>query len=169
MRKHSAKHFKKFSTTPIDLKPFSKYTKQKANEYLVRLNKSLRNLGLRAYLHGSTFLEICGKGEIDIIIGVPENKWFPTLIQLINHYHSIGNLEEKYARFNDIYKDTEVEIILMPSKDAQEEQRLLKYLKSNKSELDRYVKVKKKFSYNKRRYVLEKYKFLEKIERKMSQ
>ena len=78
---------------PIELTPFDPVSKQRAGIYRERLNQLLAPFEAFAELSGSLELEIATKGEWDFAIYLTDEQWFPVLVCLINHFHSIHFLD----------------------------------------------------------------------------
>src|SRR3989344_482456 len=94
------------------------FTSQVINDFY-ELRKELQEIvgkEVDVTLKGSSSLGISGKGELDVYIPVPTDKFDKTLQKLINAYGEPGShypLER--ARFNRMVNKTEAEIFLINS------------------------------------------------------
>ena len=156
-------YFTRFSEKPVKIIPFNTKTKEKAHKYKRFLEDLLYKWNVNIKVHGSTELEIAGKGEIEIAIYPSSKDWFDILVFLINHYKMVGNLRKDYARFNDSFENEEIEVIVTKGKSAKVNRKLQNYLKSNAELLSDYEKLKYNFAYSKREYYIQKDKFFRKI------
>jgi len=158
------KYWLKFSDDPVKIIPFNTNSKKIARKYIEQLKKLTSSLSISAIYHrGSTALGISGKGDIEIGLIPKKNCWFETIILLTNHYKGIGNLDNDYCRFNDIFDGFDIEIILMRGYSAFLDKKIIKYLLANPELLKEYESVKKKYSFSKKEYNRHKDKFFRKV------
>ncbi len=164
LKTYDDEYFFKFKNKPVELKPFDPDTKVLANQYLSILNKELEHYAVKAVLTGSTQYEISGRGEIELVIYVKEDRAWPELIKYFtSHHKGVGNLDNAYARFNSVYLENNIEIILKRGYTAKVGIALENYLLTHPEELIRYQHLKNKFSKSKRDYYREKNRFFEVI------
>lgn len=161
--KFKEEYFTRFAEKPVKIIPFNPKTKEKALKYKKDLYELLKEWQVEIEIHGSTELEIAGKGEIEIAVYPKKGDWFDILIFLINHFKMIGNLRKDYARFNTIFENEEIEIIVTKGKSAEVNRKLQQYLKENKSILKEYENLKYKHAHSKREYYIQKDKFFRKV------
>lgn len=152
---------------PVTIKPFDEKIRKLAYGYKLKLDKQLAPYRLKATLRGSISLGIEGKGEVDLCIFVPHNKWLTILKYFINYYRRIETLEKEYARFIDFYQDIEIEIALLQGERTKIEKRLSKYLKNDPKKVKDYIRIKRKYAYSKRTYLIQKDKFFKSIIKKL--
>jgi GrpB-like predicted nucleotidyltransferase (UPF0157 family) len=115
---------------------------------------------------GASALGISGKGEVDIYVRVTPLQFKYFLKKLTNLYGTPGSLEEARARFNQIYRGVEFEIMLVhkDSPDEIEGRIFFNYLKTHPQALKEYEQIKKKYAkVSKREYYIQKDKFIRKI------
>ncbi len=148
---------------PVYLKPFDPKQKQVAQRYKKKLDRILAPFGLKTYIKGSTALEIEGKGDIDLRIFVPDNKWLIVIKNLINYFRRVETLKEEYVRFIDFYQDMEVEVGLVRGKRAKIENRISTFLKTHPKIIEKYVELKRKYAHSQREYIRQKDKFFQTI------
>lgn len=156
-------YFDKYKDKKVRIIPFDPQVGQIAKEYIELLRKILVDFDLEIVHRGSTAMGIAGKGEVELGIYPNGNNWDSIVQLLANHYGKVGNIEENYARFNDVYQGTEVEIILMKGYEAQVDKKLTAYLISNKQLLKEYEEMKYKYCDSKRDYMIQKDKFFRKV------
>ncbi|MBN2015772.1 GrpB family protein [Candidatus Dojkabacteria bacterium] len=161
--KFPKEYFLKYSTKPVDIKPFDPKIKGVAKQYARKLNRLISDFELKVMHRGATAFGISGKEDIEFGIYPDEDQWFMLLMHLINHFQKIDNLEENYARFNDKFRGYDIEIILMKGHDAKVDKCLIEYLLSHPRLLKQYEDVKEKYAYSGREYAIHKDKFLRKI------
>lgn len=159
----SDSYFDKYKDKKVKIKPFDPRTKLVAKKYIEKLREILGNLGVEIVHKGSTAMGIAGKGEIEVGIYPKVGDWEEVVQRLTNHYEKIGNQEEDYVRFNDIYDGIEIEIILMKGVSAEIDKKLFEYLISNPQILKEYEEIKYKYCYSKKDYMIQKDKFFRKI------
>jgi hypothetical protein len=138
--------------TPVTLQPFDLQNKQRALAYEDQLNRVLAPLDVTASLFGSTELEIATKGEWEFAIFLQDLQWYPVLIHLINHYHSIHFLSDDFALFADTSDGTEIEVIAMRGEAARRNLALNAYWHSHPEAVREYEQGKIAHAYSKREY-----------------
>lgn len=148
---------------PIDIKPFDPLSKQQSVFYRERLNQLLAPFGAFAELSGSLELEIATKGEWDFAIYLADEQWFPVLVGLINHFHSIHFLEDDFAVFTDQSEGTEVEVFPMRGDAARRNQAIMDYWRSNPAALKEYEQGKLQHAFSRREYYRWKDEYLARI------
>jgi hypothetical protein len=152
-----ASYWLKFSDQPVKILPYDPRSQEVAAEYLQRLQAKLNRFpNTTIYLRGSTAFQIAGKGEIELGVVLAEDAWFEVIDFLTRHFGSLGNLEDDYARFNDVHDNFEIEIILMRGYTAVLDQKLHQFLANRSDLLAQYLQVKQQFSYSKREYYRQK-------------
>ena len=156
-------YFTKYATTPVSILPFNPKSRITAERYIEKLAFLLTKFSADISLRGSTLYGIAGKGEIEIGIYPPEKKWKEIIDMLKIHFGKIGTLEKNYARFNDVFDGFEIEVILLRGHDAFVDKKLTEYILHSPKILREYEKLKRKFSYSKREYMIRKNSFFEKI------
>ena len=157
----SQEYFDRFSTGPVDVKPFDSKSTGVAGAYIKKLDFVLHPFGLSAVHRGSTYFRISGKGEIELGVYPGEENWQEVISALSNYFKGVvGKLEPNYARFNDTFQGFEVEVVVMKGREALVDRALTRYLVSHPKLLRDYEDVKRKFSYSKREYYTQKDKFL---------
>lgn len=159
----SDSYFDKFKDKKVKIKPFDPRTKLVAKKYIETLRKILDDLDVEIVHKGSTAMGIAGKGEIEVGIYPKVGDWEKVVQLLTDHYGKIGNQEEDYVRFNDIYDGIEIEVILMRGRDAEIDKKLFEYLISNPQILKEYEDLKYEYCYSKRKYMKQKDKFFRKV------
>lgn len=148
---------------PIDIRPFDPINKQRSEIYRERLNQLLEPIGAFAELSGSLELEIASKGEWDIAIYLTDEQWFPVLVCLINHFHSIHFLEEDFAVFTDKSEGTDVEVFPMRGDASRRNQSIMDYWRANPAALKEFEQGKLKHAYSRREYYRWKDEFIARI------
>ena len=160
-------YFDKYSDKPVKIIPFNPRAKIVADKYINKLRLTLNKFNVEILLKGSTAYGIAGKGEIEIGVYPSEKEWEKVIATLKIHFGRIDNLEENYARFNDKFDDFEIEVILLKGYDAAVDKKLTEYLINSPEVLKEYEKLKRRYSYSKREYMIQKNSFLEKIVNKL--
>jgi len=158
--KFKKEYFQKFSTKPVNIKPYDPKSKVVAGKYIGKLTKHLEGFDIEIIHRGSTAFKISGKGDVELGIYPTEESWYQVLEKLINHYQGVGCLEKNYARFNDELDEFEIEVIIMKGHEATVDKRLTKYLLVNPEILKEYEVLKEKYSFSRREYQIQKDKFL---------
>jgi len=156
-------YFDKFKEKPVHIKPFDPSLVIIAQKYIKKLAKILSDFNLEIVHRGSTAFGIAGKNEIELGIYPKPKDWQKIIDLLTNYFGQVNNLEENYARFNDVYKGTEIEIILMKGYDAILDKKLFSYLVNHPVLLKKYEKLKYKYCYSKKDYMIQKDKFFRNI------
>ena len=158
--------FMKFSPTkPVKIVPYNPKILVIVNEFTKLLRKTIGN-NVTIEHRGATALGISGVGEVDLYIMVSPKKWKKILSKLEKKFGKPGSLDHEWARFNQVYKNIEFEIMLVHEncKDNIENQIFFNHLKSNKKDLERYEQLKVKYSrVSEREYYLQKDKFIKRI------
>lgn len=161
--RYNEKYFARYKDKPVQIKPYDPQTRILAGEYLAKLQTLISKWKIKPVLRGSTAFGVAGKGEIEIGL-YPKNKdWYDLVIFLINHFRGIGNLEADYARFNDLFKGQEIEIILMKGYQARVDKKLFEFLITHLKVLKEYEMVKRKYSFSKKEYMIQKHQFFDRI------
>lgn len=148
---------------PINIKPFDPNSKHQSGFYREGLNQLLAPFGVFAELSGSLDLEIATKGEWDFAIYLPDEQWFPVLVTLINHFHSIHFLEDDFAVFTDKFDLTEVEVFPLRGEAAKRNRAIMDFWRNNQAALREYEQGKLDHAYSKREYYRWKDEYLAKI------
>ncbi len=156
-------YFDKFKDKPVHIKPFDPSLVLIAQKYIKKLKKILSSFNPQIVHRGSTTFGIAGKNEIELGIYPKPKDWQKIIDLLTGCYGQVNNLEKNYARFNDVYKDTEIEIILMKGYDAFLDKKLFSYLVSHPVLLKKYEKLKYKYCYSKKDYMIQKDKFFRNV------
>lgn len=163
MSKLPEDYFNKYSNKPVKIVEFNPKSRIIAGKYIKRLRLLLKNFEIEILHRGSTAFGIAGKGEIEVGIYPLEKEWQGVIGALKTHFGKIDNLEENYARLNDLFDGFEVEIILLKGQGARIDKKLNEYLKNSPKVLEKYEKLKNRYSYSKKEYMIQKNKFLEEI------
>lgn len=158
--KFEKEYFQKFSTKPVTIKPYDPKSKVAAEKYISKLTKLLEGFDVEIIHRGSTAFKISGKGDVELGVYPTKDSWFQVLKKLINHYKSVGCLEKNYTRFNDELAGFEIEVIMMMGREATIDKKLTKYLLAHPEILKEYEVLKEKHSFSKRKYQIQKDKFL---------
>mgnify|MGYP001565161754 CR=1 FL=1 len=156
-------YFEKFSTKPVFIKPFDPKSRQIAEVCIELLHDLLKGYEVKILHRGSTAFGISGKGDIEIGIYSTEENWKAVIGVLKKYFGELGNIEDDYARFNTEEDGYEIEIILQKGEAAKVDVALTNYFAVRPELLKEYEGVKKKYSYSKREYQIQKDKFLRKI------
>lgn len=164
---HQKSYFDKFSDKPVKIFPFDPRARIVAEKYIKKIESLLNNFEVEVLHRGSTAFGISGKGEIEIGIYPKQDGWEEVVRILKKHFGKVDNLEENYARFNDKFMNFEIEVILLRGHDATVDKKLTEYLKKSPGDLKDYEKVKRKYSFSKREYMVQKNKFLQRIVNKL--
>lgn len=155
--------FAYMSDKPVVLKPFDPHTKAVALELMALLDEQLAPWGVRSVLHGSTALEIEGKGEIEVAIYLDDDMWAPVKAHLYARYGLPWFESASFANINAVYQDTDVEIILLRGYDAVVNRALMEYLHASAQARADYVALKRQFAYSRRIYYQQKHQFFNRI------
>jgi len=70
-------------------------------------------VGVTAELFGSTDLETSGKGEWEFALFLTDERWYPALTFLVNHFKSVFVLDHEFALFQDEFGSYDIEVIVM--------------------------------------------------------
>lgn len=157
------KYFNKFSDKPVKIKPFDPNSQKIAREYIQVLRKLLGDLDLEFIHRGSTAFGIAGKGDIEIGVYPRQSDWDRVLKKLTQKYGEAGNVENNYARFNDLYNGQEIEVIVMKGHEAEVDRELTNFLIIRPDLLKEYEKLKFKYAFSKKEYMIQKDKFLNRV------
>ena len=150
--RRSNEFFDRLSNHPIEIKPFDPASKMKSGIYGEKLNQLLLRFNASAELFGSTALEIAGKGEWEYAIWLDDSQWFPVLIHLINHYHTIHALTDDFAVFTDREMETDIEVIPMRGEAAKRNQAIMNYWLNNTAARNDYELGKLQHAFSKQAY-----------------
>lgn len=168
IKRFPPEHFLKYKEKPVKLKPFSQKQEAVAKIYLKRLDKLLKEFDLKLMIRGSTSFRILGKGDVEIGVYPKETDWNIVVRRLKKEFGNPGNVEEDYVRFNDVYEEIDVEIIMQKGEEATQDIKLHKYLMEHANLLKEYESLKKRYAFSKREYQIQKNKFLSEIVNKMA-
>jgi len=158
------RYWLKFSNEPVEIAPFNPRSEKVAEEYIYRLQTILVKFPVNDIYHrGSTALKIAGKGDIEIGVIPDENYWFEVIVDLSQHFHGLGNLDEEYARFNDRVDDFDIEVILMRGHTAKLDKKLHTFLLANTSLLNEYKQIKQDYCNSQREYNRQKDQFFRRV------
>ena len=160
-------YFDKYSEKPVTIVPFNPKSRIVAERYINKLELLLAKFKVEIFLRGSTAYGIAGKGEIEVGVYPKVEEWGKVIGVLKTYFGAVDNLEENYARFNDIFESFEIEVILLKGQDALVDKKLTEYLINSPAVLKEYEKLKKKYSYSKREYMIQKNNFFEEIINKL--
>jgi GrpB-like predicted nucleotidyltransferase (UPF0157 family) len=152
-------YFAKFSTKPVDLKPFDPRTKEAALALMAILNAQVAAWGIRSVLHGSTALELEGKGEIEVVLYLNDENWVPVKAHLIEMYGPPHSEEENFVNINTVYNGIDVEIILVRGHDAEVNRAIMDYLHTHLDACADYVALKRRYASSRREYYRQKHLF----------
>lgn len=156
-------YFDKFKDKPVKIYPFDSKTKKIAADYIKKLERLLGGFKVEFLHRGSTAFGIAGKRDIEIGVYPSDKDWGSVLEKLKSHYGKVDNLEMNYARFNDSVDDFEIEVILMRGREAKIDKKLTNYLLNHPKLLKKYEKLKYKYAYSKKEYMIQKNRFLKKV------
>lgn len=156
-------YFDKYSNKPVKIIKFNPKSRVVANNFIKKITSLLKKQKVEILLRGSTAYGIDGKGEIEIGIYPKERDWEEVIEVLKTKFDKIDNLESNYARFNDSFDGFEIEVILLKGHDAIVDKSLTEFLINSPKVLREYEKLKYKYSFSKREYMIQKNIFLEKI------
>ena len=156
-------YFLKYKTKSVKLKPYNPKQEEIAQKYLDIIKKVLKDYKVRLKVRGSTFFKILGKGEVEVGVYPKEEEWDGVIEKLKVKFGEPENVEDDYVRFNDIYEDIEVEIILLKGHEADVDIELHDYMVAHPEILKEYEEVKRKYCFSKREYQRQKHYFLSKV------
>ena len=156
-------YFKKFNTSPVEIKAYNPVSKEIAQEYIELLITLLKDFEVKIIHRGSTAFKISGKGDIEIGVYPGEEDWDMIVEKLESYFGSPENTEVDYARFNTLKNGFEIEIILQKGESARVDIALTEYLMSHPKLLKRYENLKRSYSFSKREYQIQKDRFLRNI------
>lgn len=156
-------YFDKFKDKPVHIKPIDPSLVIISQDYRKKLKKILSDFNPEIVHRGSTAFGIAGKNEIELGVYPKQKDWQKIINLLTDHYGKVNNLEKNYARFNDIYNGIEIEIILMKGYEATLDKKLFSYLVSHPVLLNKYEKLKYKYCYSKKDYMIQKDKFFRNV------
>lgn len=156
-------YFDKFKGKPVKLYPFDPKSRKIAVDYIEKLTRLLGDFKAEFLHRGSTAFGIAGKKDIEIGVYPSDKDWDNVLEKLKSHYGKVGNLEKNYARFNDLVDDFEIEVILMRGCEAEVDRKLTNYLMNHPKLLEEYEKLKYKYAYSKKEYMIQKDRFLREV------
>lgn len=159
--------FDRLSDHPIEIKPFDPSSKVGAGQYAEELNQLLANFNVSAELFGSTALEIAGKGEWEYAVWLDDRQWFPVLIHLINHYHTIHALTDDFAVFTDREMGIDIEVIPMRGEAAQRNKALMHYWLNDPAARKEYELGKIQHAFSKQAYYRWKDEYIAEIVEKL--
>jgi GrpB-like predicted nucleotidyltransferase (UPF0157 family) len=152
-------YFERFSTKPVTLKPFDPQTKEAALALMAILDQQVAAWGIRSVLHGSTALELEGKGEIEVVLYLDDETWEPIKSHLFAIYGQPYSQEENFVNINTEYRSIEVEIILVRGHDAEVNRALMDYLHRHPDACAEYVRIKRRYASSRREYYRQKHLF----------
>jgi len=161
--KYPEEYFLKYKEKPVNIKPYNSSQTSVAMRYIKLLRHILKSTNATFMVRGSTLFKIQGKGDVEVGIYTRESEWETVLKKLEKRFSKPENLEENYARFNDVQDGTEVEIIVLKGHEASVDIKLHKYLLKHKNLLAEYENIKKEYSFSKREYQRQKSRFLSKV------
>jgi hypothetical protein len=156
-------YFLKYNDKPVVIKAYDPKVKDVVIKYLKNIEPILDKYHLKPVLRGSSFFQIPGKGDIELGIHLNSNLWFQVIIEFINYFHGIENIDRDIAIFNEEFFGDDIEVVLMKGRTSKIDIALHKYLKLNKSLLIQYTELKYRFCTSKRTYQYQKDKFFRKI------
>jgi len=156
-------YFDKYKNKKVTIKPFDPGIRSIAQQYIDKLSQTLSHFNPEIVHRGSTAMGIAGKGEIELGVYPKETDWQQIIQLLIKHFGEVNNLEKNYARFNDIFRHIEIEIILMKGYEAILDKKLTLYLLSHPQLLKEYEKLKYKYCHSKKDYMIQKDKFFRRV------
>lgn len=163
LNKFPPEYFLKYRETPVKLKPYNSIQQEIGDYYIDKFKDLLQEFDVYIALKGSSLYKILGKGEVEVGIYPKEADWDSIIDILQNNLGEPKNVEMDYVRFNQVYKDKEVEIIILKGPEAVVDRKLQEYLCSHKDLLDEYTRVKQQNAFSKREYQIQKNKFLSKV------
>lgn len=145
-------HYENIPETPVVLRSFDPESKQAALRYGEQLNRVLAPTGVEASLHGSTELELAGKGEWEFAIFPTDAQWYPILTLLINHFKGVYFFSDDFVVFASSSEDNEVEVIVMRGDVAVQNQAIMRYWREHPDARAMYEQEKWQHAYSKRAY-----------------
>lgn len=166
--KFPEKYFLKYKEKPVKIKPYDPNQKRIGDLYIKRLKTLLGKYQPKLMIRGSTAFKILGKGEVEVGIYPKSGDWKKVLEILTRRFGKPENLENEYARFNDVREETEVELIVLQGSQAKGDIKLHEHLIGHPEILKEYEKLKLKYSFSKREYMRQKNAFLENIVEELS-
>lgn len=109
-------------------------------------------MGVTAELFGSTDLEIAGKGEWEFALFLTDERWYPVLTFLVNHFKSVFVLDQEFALFQDESEGYSVEVISMRGEVAGWNRAVMKYWREDPEARAAYEAGKREHAHSKRAY-----------------
>ncbi len=85
-------YFDKFSTAPVEIKPFDPRSRTVAETSMLKLREQLAGLDATILHGGSTRFGIAGKGDIEVRVYPVDNDWPAVLNKLEAHYGGAGKV-----------------------------------------------------------------------------
>jgi len=152
VRRFPPEHYEQISEAPVVLRPFDPASKRAALAYGEALNRVLEPVGVAAELFGSTDLEIAGKGEWEFALFLTDDRWYPALTFLVNHFRSIYTLDDAFALFQDRSGGYDIEVIAMRGEVAVWNRAVMKYWRMNSEARAAYEAGKREHAHSKRAY-----------------
>lgn len=161
--KFPKKYFEQYRTTPLKLKPYSPKQKEIGNEFVNEIIEIINDPKIEIVLRGSTLYEISGKGDIDIGIFATPKRWKIALDKLTSFYGKARVIEKTFAAFYIEKDGFEIEISLMRGHQIKVDKALVNHFLTSSASLVEYENLKRKYSYSKREYLIQRDKFFRKI------
>jgi GrpB-like predicted nucleotidyltransferase (UPF0157 family) len=155
--------FERMSTDPVQLKPFDPRTKALALDLMAVLDRQVADWSVQAVLHGSTALEIEGKGEIEVALYLDDENWDAVRAHLYRLYGRPWSEEANFVNINTQAHGIDVEIILLRGADAVINRALMDYLHAHPEVCAEYVALKRTYAYSRRVYYQQKNRFFRRI------
>jgi GrpB-like predicted nucleotidyltransferase (UPF0157 family) len=155
--------FARMSTKPVHLKPFDPQAKAIALDLMAVLDDQVAAWGVRSVLHGSTALEIEGKGEIEVALYLDDSNWEAVKAHLYGLYGKPWSEEENFVNINAQHQGVDVEIILLRGYDAVVNRALMDYLHAHAEARAEYVALKRAYAFSRRTYYQQKNHFFKRI------
>jgi GrpB-like predicted nucleotidyltransferase (UPF0157 family) len=159
LNKFDKEYFLKYKNTPVKIKPYDPRQTVVARKYVKKIKSILNGIDAEIIIKGSTAFKIAGKGDVEIGVHSNAKFWKVVLEKLEKEFGGPENLESDYARINRKEEGLEVEIIVLRRYESKRDLALTLYLVKHPKLLDKYVKIKKRFSNSKRDYQIEKNRF----------
>lgn len=161
--KFPKKYFEQYRITPLKLKPYSSKQKEIGDKFVNKIIEIINDPKTEITLRGSTLYKILGKGDIDIGIYATPKGWKIALNKLLLFYGKARVIEKTFAAFYIEKDGFEIEISLMKGHQTEVDKALTNHFLTNSASLVEYENLKRKYSYSKREYLIQRDKFFRKI------
>jgi GrpB-like predicted nucleotidyltransferase (UPF0157 family) len=166
LNKFTDEYFNKYNEKPVKLIPYSSRMAGLANKYVDLIREILKEKDVEVKIIGSVAYQI-PTADVEVAVYIKNYDWKKVLELLEDKFGKPVYSEKEFALFPIAGEEYEFDIHVYSGYEGLVSKKLTEYMQNNPDLINKYQSIKTKYSFSKKQYQYNKYKFLEDIIKKI--